>query len=165
VSRIDSLAWAAAACLCTVGAVLAAQDVPDAVYGTASAVASGNVPGDDVLDLWDRIVVIWAGGNGLAFVLFIALVLFFTGRLFTGRERERLEKQMVKLEEDWKKRYDENDRRWERQLEEVKSRSQAQEQLLYQMMGMQREATFVARQATTAAVAVAATAGNGNSTP
>lgn len=155
-SRIDGFTLAVAATLSAYGAALAAPDVPDGVYGTAK-VAAG-VPGDDILNIWDRLISIWNGGNGLAFVLFIGLALFFTGRLFTGRERERLEKAAAKLDEDWKKRYDENDRRWEKQLDEVRSRSEAQERLLYQMMGMQREVTTVARQATNVAQA---TVGNG----
>ena len=109
----------------------------------------------DVIVLYERVQRAWESG-GLAFIFFIGLALFFTGRIFTSRDRERMEKQMAKLDADWKTRYDENDRRWEKQLEEVKARSAAQESLLYQMMGMQREATMVARQAT--AVAQRATA-------
>jgi len=111
----------------------------------------------DVIVLYERVQRAWESG-GLAFIFFIGLALFFTGRIFTSRDRERMEKQMAKLDADWKTRYDENDRRWERQLEEVKARSAAQESLLYQMMGMQREATLVARQATTVAQRATSTA-------
>lgn len=117
------------------------------VLALPAAAAGG---GGDLVTLYERVQRAWESG-GLAFVFFIALGLFFTGRIFTARDRERLEKQMAKLDADWKTRYDENDRRWERQLEEVKARSATQEQLLYQVMGMQREATMVARQATTVA--------------
>jgi len=111
----------------------------------------------DVIVLYERVQRAWESG-GLAFIFFIGLALFFTGRIFTSRDRERMEKQMAKLDADWKTRYDENDRRWEKQLEEVKARSAAQESLLYQMMGMQREATLVARQATTVAQRATSTA-------
>jgi hypothetical protein len=124
-----------------------------------AAVAGG---GADFLSLFERVQRAWETG-GLAFIFFIGLALFFTGRIFTGRDRERLEKQMAKLDADWKTRYDENDRRWERQLEEVKGRAAAQEGLLYQMMGMQREATNVAKRATT--VAQQATAGTNTLPP
>ena len=127
-----------------------------------SGASSKGVPGDDWLTLWERIDQAWKSG-GLAFIFFIALALFFTGRVFTYRDRDKLEKQMAKLDADWKQRYDENDARWERQLNEVRSRAQAQEQLLYQMMGMQREATMVARQATNVAQQV--TVPNGNTPP
>ena len=121
------------------------------VFALSAATSSGA----DVVGLYERVQRAWETG-GLAFVFFVGLTLFFTGRIFTFRDRERMEAQLAKLDADWKARYDENDRRWERQLEEVKARAATQEQLLYQMMGMQREATMVARQAP--AVAQRATA-------
>jgi hypothetical protein len=125
-------------------------------FAVTAAAAEG---GADFLTLFERVQRAWETG-GLAFVFFIGLALFFTGRIFTARDRERMEKQMAKLDADWKTRYDENDRRWERQLEEVKARSSAQEGLLYQMMGMQREATMVAKQATSVAQQATSTGGN-----
>ena len=114
------------------------------------AVSSTSVPGDDILNLWDRLVVIWSGGNGLAFVLFIGLALFFTGKLTSGREAERRVK-------DWETRYKENDERWRDRFNEQKARADNSERMLYQLMGVQARTVTVAERAATAAEVVAAT--------
>lgn len=117
----------------------------------AEAVTS--IPGDEVLGFWDRLIVIWNSGNGLAFVLFIALALFFTGRLVSGRDAERRVKE-------WETRYKENDDRWRERFQEQKNRADSSERMLYQLMGTQARTVTVAERAATAAEVVAASSLN-----
>lgn len=114
----------------------------------AEAIAS--VPGDEIVGFWDRLIIIWNSGNGLAFVLFIALALFFTGRLVSGRDAERRVRE-------WETRYKENDDRWRERFTEQKNRADSSERMLYQLMGTQVRTVTVAERAATAAEVVAAT--------
>lgn len=106
--------------------------------------AISNLGGDPILSWWDRAILIWNSGNGLAFVLFVAVVLLFTGRVVSGRDRDKTIK-------DWETRYKENDDRWRERYTEQRVRADNAERMMYQMMGLQARVTTVAERAATVA--------------
>lgn len=103
--------------------------------------------GGDVLALWQQFRQGWEAG-GLAFVLFIVVILLFTGRVVSGRDRDRVIKE-------WEQRYRENDERWKERFLEQKARADTAQQMLYQHLGWASRVTTVAERATAVAEAAA----------
>jgi hypothetical protein len=101
------------------------------VAGVLHQQAEGGV--SSTINLWNLIQQGWAAG-GLAFILFWGVILLYREDIISGKKHNT-------TIEEWRKRYDENDRQWRERYSNETAKSQQYLSMLFQQMSSQDRAT------------------------